>query len=176
MRPLLVYILTFGWIWRWGEQRAERCLAETLEHHGDESVAARRATNAFSQARFAARFGRHAPSPVRHYVDELYRQGIPLADLRILVANRLFVAQDGKAVLRKDHNLAIDYWVGCAMPLFGLIMQGALLHCIYQRCGAIPWLPAVVAIVGMSLGYYFLGLFSIQPYTVLRRHRILITM
>lgn len=176
MRSFLIYVLTFGWIWRWGEATAERHLADTLEDQGDESLAARRATNAFSQARFAARFGRRAPSPVRDYVATLHRRGVPLSDLRILLANRLLIAQDGKVLLRKDLNLVVDYWIGWLMPIIGIAMQGAVLHCIYRHCGVIPWLPVLAATLFMSLGYYFLGLYTIQPYALLRRHRILIAM
>ncbi len=176
MRSFLIYVLTFGWIWRWGEAPAEMHLAETLEQHGDESLAARHATNAFSQACFAARFGRRAPSTVREVINNLDRQGVPLSDLRVLVANRLLIAQDGKAVLRKDLNLVVDYWIGWLMPIIGIVMQGAVLHCIYRHCGVIPWLPVLAATLFMSLGYYFLGLYTIQPYALLRRHRMLIAM
>jgi hypothetical protein len=174
MRSFLIYVLTLGWLWRWAEQLAEWRLARTLEKYGDESLAARRATNAFSKARFAKRFGRPAPGPVRDYLSALERKGVPLSDLRILLANRLFVAHDGQAMLRSDLNLKADYWIGRTMPVFGIALQLAMLFCIYRHCGTIPWLPAIIAGLGMLLGYYFLGLFTVQPYAILRRHRILI--
>lgn len=174
MHAFLTYVLTFGWVWYGRERRAEQHLAKVLDQHGDESLLARRATIAFSEANFAARFGRPAPGPVRDYVSALERKGVPLSDLRILVANRLFLAQDGQAILRSDLNFKVDLWIGLIMPVFGIAIQLDMLSCIYQHCGTIPWLPAFMAAIGMGLGYYFLSLFTVQPYAILLRHRILV--
>lgn len=174
MRALLIYVLTLGWLWRWAEQSAERRLAETLERHGDESLAARHATNAFSKARFAARFGRPALGPVRNYVLALERKGVPLSDLRVLLANRLLVAREGQAVLRGDLNLKVDFWIGWVMPSIGLVLQVAVLACIYRHCGSIPWLPTLGAMLWMGLGYFFMSLYTIYPYTIARRYHALL--
>lgn len=176
MKNLLVYALTFGWIWRSQKRRDEKeaHLAEALDMHGDTSFAARQATDAYSKVEFAARYGRYAPSPVRQYVKLLAQQGLPLSDLRILLANRMFVAQNGNVLLRTDINLLLDYCVGWAMVAVGCVLMPALLACIYKQCGSIPWLPSLGAMLWMGLGYFFLSLYTIYPYVIVRRYAALL--
>lgn len=176
MKTLFVYALTFGWIWRGRQRRAvaEQRLAAVLETHGDASFEARHATDVFSRAEFAALYGRHAPSPVRQCIKALARQGMPLSDLRILLANRMLIARNGTVSLRTDLNLSLDYWIGWLMIVFGCLLMSGLLTCIYQHCGNIPWLPTLGALLWMGLGYFFMSLYTIYPYAIARRYRALL--
>lgn len=167
----LDHLLTPAWFWRLARIAAEFRLAKVLDCHGDMSLHARAASVKFSRIAFAEQYGRLVHPALQHHVECLMHRGVSLSDLRILVVNKVFIFRDEHLEIRSDVNFERDYWVGWATIALGVAFFSLLVRCLLSYCIATPWVGIAMGTAAMSLGYYFLSLYTIRPYVALRRHQ-----
>jgi hypothetical protein len=106
-----------AWWWRYRRHRAERRLTRTLERYGEQSMAARRATERFRDLEFAVTFWRPARRPVQQVVRDAVASGVPIDALRFAVTSHAFGMDGACVVLRCSYALAI---VSAALSLIVL--------------------------------------------------------
>lgn len=90
------------WWWQMRWWYARRRLAAILEHHGDQSMEARNATERCRDMDFAVTYWRSAPAPIRQVVIRAREMGVPVQALQLVVLNKDLVQHDGKVVLRRS--------------------------------------------------------------------------
>lgn len=90
------------WWWQLRWWYAKRRLAAILEHHGDQSIEARNATERCRDMDFAVTYWRSAPAPIRQVVIRAREMGVPIQALQLVVLNKDLVQHDGKVVLRRS--------------------------------------------------------------------------
>lgn len=96
-----------AWWWRYRRRRAERRLAKALERYGEQSMAARCATEKYRDLEFAVTFWRPARRPVQQVVRDAVASGVPIDALRFAVASHAFGMDGVCVVLRCSYALVI---------------------------------------------------------------------
>jgi hypothetical protein len=92
--------------WRYCRWRAEKHLSRVLEHHGEQSMEARRATERFRELEFAVTFWRPAPRPVQQVILAAAASGVPVDALRLVALSRDLKAKGSEIVLRRSRLLS----------------------------------------------------------------------
>ena len=95
------------WWWRWRRWLAEKRLSKVLEHHGEQSMEARRATEQFRELEFAAAFWRPAPRPVQQVIQNAAASGMPIEALRLVALSRDLKTKGHMIVLRRSRLLSV---------------------------------------------------------------------
>lgn len=150
-----------AWWWRYRRQRAEHRLSEVLERYGDESHAARWATEKWQDMEFAVRFWRPAARPVQQVVRNAAACGVPIDALRFAITSRALGVKDARVVLKRSYALLIvcaavslvvlgETVVACAMILVipgqfwllkcGLLVAVAGLNLMAWRAWVLWWI------------------------------------
>ena len=161
----------FAGRWYWSLKRwiAERRLHYALEHHGDRSMQARRATERYRHADFAVRYWRSAPGPVMRVAEQAMDAGVPMHAIRLLVLNADLQIRNGQVHLRRPFIVTLLNAVFAT--IVGVHM---VLMCVMAVTAPGPTWLKVVVILAVACVYCFLyygwSLYTSRPQNIIAEY------
>lgn len=156
------------WWTEWRRQRQEDRMAGVLEEAGEDSMAARTATERHRWLERGVKYWRPSPPLVVVALEASELAGVPRRDLRLLALNRdIQQIGDGVRVRRTWWAPVLAY-----SALILILCHWALLSALVAFSPAM-WTTKLIGVAAISFFYWFLwpgfGLYSTSAYAAVKR-------
>lgn len=140
----------FAGVW-WRHARrycAEKQLSQALERFGDNSIAARWATERYREMHFAVTYWRSAPALVRRVALAAREAGVSVSDLRLIVLSTDLRMRRNKVFVRRSTLMRV---LSAAFATI-VCVHWVLMNCLVALAPEAAWLK-ILAIVGIFVVY-----------------------